>query len=161
LGVKIKYSVRDGAYDEPGVEALNNLFSISGIEILNYPDGRYGVDVGVMLGNIRTFDVDAEVRPDWKGEKFPYDPVHVVPRKVAKKFDRPVFFATISNNGKRMMLVNKDVLVPVEPMKNRRSWKEAEEFYGYYQGENKYFFFDLEDAAQCKETMLKLILSLQ
>ena len=156
--VKITYNVEDGdKYDPLGVTMLVSLFALCGLDTIAYPDGKFGVDVGVYLNGDRIFDVDAEVRPNWTGLAFPFDPIHVVPRKMAKKFARPVFFATIDNSGTRAMLIDKRDVVKVPGMPNKRSQGEVEEFFGYYQADNRHFYFDIFDNSTCKLNLDKLI----
>jgi hypothetical protein len=158
-GLHIPYSEEYGKYDSPGVEAVCKLVSSCDYSPHPYPDGKYGVDVAVFDGEKRLFDIDAEVRSNWTGKRFPFKDIHVPARKFRKKRKYPTFFATISLDGSKMILCRKEDLVESENVTNVRS-ETPEPFYGYSRDGNEAYHFNVKDPATSKAEMFRLVLSL-
>lgn len=82
--------------DTRGKLALIKYFRNLGYEVEQNPFGRYGVDLRVVIDG-KDYFFDAEVRSEWKWDRFPFETIHIVERK--RKFNtKNTYFASIRND---------------------------------------------------------------
>jgi hypothetical protein len=125
-------------YDRKAKGTLIDYLTSKGVQVIEEPFGRYGVDLKAVdtEGNVIYFDV--EVRPIWSGGEFPFPSVHLPHRK--KKFlnlDHPTYFVSFRKDCKAGMVFTVSNGTGVENVPN--CYMQGENFYSVPLSECKYF----------------------
>lgn len=93
-------------YDRIAKDAVQAFFRYiyPGCKIVEEPCGEYGIDFIIDLRG-KVYFIDVEVRPEWKGNIFPFSTIHLPERKLKFNYlGNNVAFISVNNELTRGLL---------------------------------------------------------
>ena len=118
-------------YDVAGREAVKRYLAVTrGKRGVDNPDPM-GVDLFVMFGDHLESYCEVEVRPNWRGDRFPFDTVHVPERKTKLLTnDLPTWFVSVNVDQTYLLVCDAQTVLqaPLREVPNRLM-AHSERFY--------------------------------
>lgn len=115
-------------HDHSGKTILIKYFSKKGLNVVEDPFGKYGIDLAV-FNNEKVFYVDSEVRETWDCKKFPFKTIHLPFRKNKFLDIGSVFFCSISKDLSQAYFIDGNILKKCSIIKLNNKYAEAEDFF--------------------------------